>query len=998
MRKQIKKVAAPFILRVALLLLFPSILFAQKDVTGKVMDAVKNTPLEGATIFENISKNTTVTSRDGSFSFKVATNAKTITVSYTGYAAKTVSITESELVIKLEEDFSKLTEVVVTGLATSIKRSNAANSVGSINAKQLTGSTRPVTLDGAMQGKMPGAQITANSGAPGGGFSVRLRGVSSINQNSEPLYIIDGVYASNAQNATGAGTGPFSGATGQTSGTQDQAPNRLADLNPADIENIEILKGPSAAAIYGTRANAGVIIITTKKGKAGRTAMGFSQDIGMVKAINLIGMHKTSWDPQKIADGIWLVDNPDMLALFNANGAGAKTTDYEKLVYGNTGVHSNTRFTVSGGTDKARFYAAVGRLSETGIQKRTGYARNSVRLNADFKPTSWWDVGVATNYLNSTSDRSFSGNDNNGVSLGYNLAYLPNWLDQNPVNGIYPANPLTGQNPLEIVDKGINNEKVNRFIASFTSNMYLLRKDNQSLKFSIQGGVDYVHQENVVAMPEDVQFQRQRANPGASRFTGTRANNTNFQGFLVYNVNVNKFNLTTSVGAVRLDQQNRVQWFQAEGVPASTNNPQAAAVQLSSLTNGRFYDEGMVAQQEVNWDDKIIVTGGIRRDRSTLNGDKKKFYSFPKASMAVNIANFDFWKVKEINLLKIRAAYGQTGNSAQYGSLFKSLPTAAIGGATGYVTPVTLGNTVIQPEIAAEFEYGLDIALLNNRISFEATIYNKKVKDFIDVFNLSPGTGVNSIIAYNVGDFTNKGVEIGISSNVIKSTKVKWNTNISWYTNKTEITRMTIPEKPVAASGFGAFGTQRQRVGSSPTAWYGSPNVNGRPTEYEDAQPKWQASWSNNIVFAQNFEFAFLLHRSHKNFNSSLNQELTDEGGTSPDWSNKDKNGVPVGVARQLGQPGITTRQFIQDASFTKLREVSLYYTIPKSFLSKTSALRGVEQAKIGVSAQNVFVWTNYYGYDPEGANFGNRPTIAPVDLLSFPSARRMYFHLNVNF
>ena len=961
------------------------------------MDGQKNSPLEGATIFDNISKNSTVSGRDGTFSLRVATNAKSVLVTYTGFATRTVPITGSEMTVSLEEDFSKLTEVVVTGLATSIKRGNLANSVGTISAKQLTGSTRPVTLDGAMQGKLSGAQISANSGAPGGGFSVRLRGVSSINLNSEPLYIIDGVYANNAQNATGAGTGPFSGATGQTAGSQDQAPNRLADLNPADIENIEILKGPSAAAIYGTRANAGVIIITTKKGKAGRTAISLSQDVGVVNAINLIGMQKTPWDAQKIADGTWLVSNADMLALFNANGAGAKTTDYEKLIYGNTGFNSNTRLSLSGGSDKARFFASAGRLSETGIQKRTGYARNSVRLNADFKPTSWWDIGITTNYLNSNSDRSFSGNDNNGVSLGYNLAYLPNWLDLNPVNGVYPENPLTGQNILQVVDKSTNNEKVNRFIASFSSNIYLLRKDNQSLKINFQGGVDYVHQENVVVMPEDLQFQRQRPNPGAARFTSTRSRNTNVQGFLVYNVVANKFNLTTTAGLVRLDQSNRVQWFQGEGIPAGTNNPTTGLVQLSFLNNGRFYDEGMVAQQEVNWDDKIIATAGVRRDRSSLNGDKNKFYNFPKASLAINIANFDFWKFDDINLFKLRAAYGETGNPANLGGLFNSLTTAAIGGSTGFVTPTSLGNLTIKPETATEFEYGVDLALLDSRISFELSVYNKKVRDFIDVYNLATGTGVNSISVFNVGDFTNKGVEIGLGGTVVKNTKVRWNTNINWYTNETKVVRMIIPEKAVAASGFGAFGTQRQRVGSSPTAWYGTPNVNGRPSQYEDAQPKWQASWSNNITFAKNFEFSFLFHRSHKNYNSSLNQELTDEGGTSPDWSVKDKNGVPVGLARQLGQPGITTRQFIVDASFTKLREVSLYYTLPKSVYS-SSMFKGIEQVKFGASAQNVFVWTDYYGYDPEGANFGNRPTIAPVDLLSFPAARRIYFHFNVNF
>ncbi|MBK7884514.1 MAG: hypothetical protein IPJ81_12560 [Chitinophagaceae bacterium] len=548
------------------------------------------------------------------------------------------------------------------------------------------------------------------------------------------------------------------------------------------------------------------------------------------------------------------------------------------------------------------------------------------------------------------------------------------------------------------MDKGINNEKVNRIIASFSSNFYLLRQDKQSLKLALQGGVDVVNQENVVFFPEDVQFQQQRANPGAARYTSTRSRNTNLQAFLVYNVKVSDFNLTTSAGAVRLDQNNRVQWFQGEGIPAGTNNPKTGLVQLSFLDNSRSSDEGFVLQQEANWGDKIIATAGIRKDRSTLNGDKNKLYSFPKASLAVNIANFDFWKVQPISTFKLRGAYGETGNSAGLGSVFNSMVPFAIDGSTGFVTPVSLGNTTIRPENATELELGADIGLFNNQVVLEATWYSKKVFDFIDVFNLSTGTGVTSFAAYNVGDFTNKGVEIGLTGTAIKTKNIKWNSTVSWWTNKTEVTRMTIPEKAVAASGFGAFGTQRQRVGSSPTAWYGTPNVNGKPTEYEDAQPEWQLSWSNNITFMKNFEFSFLLHHSHKNFNSNLSQELTDEGGTSPDWSDRNKDNIPVGIARQLGQPGITTRQFIQDATFTKLREVSLYYNIPKSAFTNIKAFSGLEQARIGISAQNVFVWTKYYGYDPEGANFGNRPTIAPVDLLSFPAARRIYFHFNVNF
>jgi hypothetical protein len=197
-------------------------------------------------------------------------------------------------------------------------------------------------------------------------------------------------------------------------------------------------------------------------------------------------MHKTIWDKQ-FTVGTDKASGADYTALKASVNPTNQTWDYEDIVYGNTGVISNTRLAISGGTDKIRFYAGGTRSHETGIQKRTGYERNSVRLNLDLKPANWWDIGVSANVLNTNSDRSFSGNDNNGVSLGYSLAYLPNWLPQLPVNGVYPANKYTGQNPLEIVDKGVNNEKVNRYIVSFNNTFHLLRKPEHRLKLAIQG-------------------------------------------------------------------------------------------------------------------------------------------------------------------------------------------------------------------------------------------------------------------------------------------------------------------------------------------------------------------------------------------------------------------------------------------------------------------------------------------------------------------------------
>ena len=980
-----------------LALLLPGWLIAQTVVSGRVIESATNKALAGATISVRGTTTFTQTDADGKFSINVPNVDARLTVSYVGYIAQTVEVKNSST-ISLVVDNTNLSEVVVTGLATSIKRSNAANSVATISAKQLTGNTRPQTLDGAMQGKVAGAQISANSGAPGGGFSVRLRGISSINLSSEPLYIIDGVYINNSQNATGSGTGPFSGATGQTSGTQDQAPNRLADINPADIENISILKGPSAAAIYGTRANAGVVIITTKRGKAGKVSINVGQDFGFVNAINLVGMHKTIWDKQ-FTVGTDKASGANYTAEKAAKNSTNQTWDYEDIIYGNTGFITNSRISLSGGSDKIRYYAGASRWDESGIQKRTGYQRNSVRLNLDIQPKTWWDIGIASSVMNSSSDRSFSGNDNNGVSLGYTLAYVPNWLPQLPVNGVYPTNKYTGQNPLEIVDKGINNEVVNRFIVSFSNTFHLIRKENHTLKLSMQGGIDQLHQENFVQMKEELQYQQGRPNPGAVRNTSTRSKNLNIQAFLVDNFQYKNWGFTTSVGTVRLETDNKVLWFQGEGIPRGTANTINASVQLSNLELSSWQDVGLVAQEEINWDDKVIATGGVRFDKSSLNGDTEKYYGFPKASLAVNFTGFDFWNVSAINLFKIRGAFGKTGNPPAFGSKFTNIIPFAIDNVTGSSTPTTVGNAVIEPETSQETEIGLDFAAFKNRLTGEINWYTRDIKDFIDVFNVSPGTGVTSYKAFNVGDIENHGWEVSLGGTPVQKQNFKWTTNINWWTNRSEITRLIIPEKATAASGFGAFGTQRLRVGNSPSQWYGTPNgANGLPTAYEDAQPKWQLSWSNGIVFLKDFEFSMLLHHSHKNFNSSLNGELTDEGGTSPDWSTLDKNGAPVGSTRILGQTGITSRQFIQDATFTKLREVSLYYTVPKNVLSNLGFLRNVEQARIGVSGSNLFVWTNYFGYDPEAANFGNRPTLATVDLLSFPSARRVYFHLNFNF
>jgi TonB-linked SusC/RagA family outer membrane protein len=993
-----------------------------KNIKGKVLDE-KGQPLPGASVMIKSTKFGVVTDVKGEFELINVPDNGTLVVSFIGYKTKEVSVAKlsSTPSILLDLDESSLNEVVVTGLATSIKRSNSANAVSRLSAQALTGSTPPVTIDGAMSGKVVGANITSNSGAPGGGISVKLRGISSIIGSSEPLYVIDGVFVNNSQFATGAGAGPFTGA----GANQDQGTNRLSDINPSDIESIEVLKGPSAGAIYGTRANAGVVIITTKKGKAGKTRVNFTQDIGFASATRFLGSEDWSLDPlgpqgQTKFDYIfgngthYAEGDPAMPAnqktqidLWKTATAAGQLHDYEKIIYGNIGHVSNTAVSVMGGNEKTKYYLSAGLNDETGIQKKTGFQRRSVKLNLDENLTKFWTFSIGSNYLNTGNQRSFSGNDNRGVSIPYTIAYTPNYAQLLPVNGVYPDSKYTADSPIAIADRAENSETTNRIIQSFSSNIYLLRKENHTLKFAFSGGLDFVLSEASVYMPEDLQSQRSVANPGAVRFSKNRSFNTNYQGFLIDTWKLLKtVDMTTQIGMTKLSTKNEFSWIQGEGLLPKQTNPNNATVRTPSEAFQNWTDVGFVGQQEFNWEDKLIGTVGIRFDKSTLNGiNYDKLYAFPRASFAVNISKFGFWKFEPMNQLKARVAFGRTGGEPTFGTAYTPLGTTIIDGKLGTITPTTVGNANLKPETAQEIETGLDMGFFNNRLTLEVTYYVKNVYDLLNPYVIAPSTGVTQFNAFPVGDLQNTGMEWALGGTPIKMSNFVWNSTFQFWYNRTKITKLNIPNT-IVGSGFSIYGRNQLRLGSSPTAWYGTPNnldADGvsQSTQYEDAQPKYQASWFNSFTILKSFDFSFLLHRSYGNFNSNLTRKQQDVGGTTADWSKVDNlwnmPGVPNGKARQPSNPNVTAREFIQDASYFRLREVSLYYTVPKSFLV-TKFGNTIQNIRIGTSATNLFTWTKYQGYNPEVSNFGNQSVGASVDNSSYPSSKRIFFHLAVGF
>jgi TonB-dependent SusC/RagA subfamily outer membrane receptor len=366
----------------ALMTLFHSALLAQnKTVTGLVT-AGNNIPVQGVTISVKDSPRATTTDANGKFTISVFDNTSLI-VSVAGYKTQTINTAgASDLQIKLVADVSRLDEVVVTGLATSVKRRDLPNAVTVIGAKELNGIAPAQTLDAALEGKIPGANIIANSGAPGGGVSVKLRGVTSVFGNTQPLYVIDGVYVDNT--ATSGGLNAVTLASpGSPTSNQDNPSSRIADIRPEDIENIEILKGASAAAIYGSRAAGGVIIITTKKGKPGRTNITFSQDIGFLSPIKLLGVRQFTAETAATLPG----DSATLVNAFLEAQSKGEIYNYEKEVYDHTALTSNTEVSMRGGSEKTDFYFSAGYEDDGGIVEGTGYSNTSVRLNLNHKIT-----------------------------------------------------------------------------------------------------------------------------------------------------------------------------------------------------------------------------------------------------------------------------------------------------------------------------------------------------------------------------------------------------------------------------------------------------------------------------------------------------------------------------------------------------------------------------------------------------------------------------------
>jgi outer membrane receptor protein involved in Fe transport len=395
----------------------------------------------------------------------------------------------------------------------------------------------------------------------------------------------------------------------------------------------------------------------------------------------------------------------------------------------------------------------------------------------------------------------------------------------------------------------------------------------------------------------------------------------------------------------------------------------------------------------LNWKDRLIATVGIRGDKSSNNGDPNKLYYYPKASLAINLHEFDFMSDGALSQLKLRIAYGQSGNFAKFGSKFTSFNSGIVSGNPGIEIDDLLGNSEVAPERQKELEFGVDLGLLNNRLLFDATYYIKSVEDLLLEAIVPTSSGFEMQVT-NAAALENKGIELGLDFEVIRSADFEWSTRLSWWKNNAEVTELLVPS--YTTGGFADFlGQFRIKQGHSPTEIIGvgpDPDEDGLVV-FGDAEPDFQMSFFNTLRW-KSFDLAFLWHWKKGGEAVNLSGLLFDLGQTTHDYDDftLDPTGQTSNGVYRVNAVGANSEPYIEDAGYIRLREIGLYYSLPESLFND------VVQLKVGFSGTNLLNFFDYNSYDPEVSNFGSDGLSTQIEVNPFPSAKRFDFHVIAEF
>jgi TonB-dependent starch-binding outer membrane protein SusC len=975
-----------------LLGLFSASAFAQtRRVSGRVTMEGTGEPVIAASVNVVGTSLGTYTDDQGRYSLNVPDGATTLRVRRIGYQQKTALVPAgaTEVNVGLTRDVLQLETQVVTGTATTVSSVNAANAVTVVTAEQLN-RVPAQTLDYALQGKVPGATITQNSGAPGGGVEIQMRGVNTINAGFQPIYVIDGVIVDNSSLGNGLNVISQAARTNFSS-SQDQTVNRSADINPNDIETVQFLKGPSASSIYGSRGTNGVIVITTKQGTPGKTAIDFIQRVGTSRLSNKLDF--------RCFNSAAEVD----LAGFDSTGydaAPVKCHDYMSELYGEHPFNYQTIGSLRGATNQGTNYFVSGLVQhDGGLVLNDFYNKQSLRINLGQKVGSKLNIRANTEVIHSLTQRGISGNDNTGISPIDNFSNTPSFHDlQKQADGTYPRGlvVVNGSNPFQNSELIKTPENVFRVIGGASAVYNFITRERQTLDFTLQGGLDTYGDHAKVISPATAYVEQVNALPGTLFNSDGNIVNGTLGGTLQHRLIRNAFTASTSAGFGQVRRNTDVVTTTGRGVFPGVTNVASATQTFSAEAQTIVKSFSLFAQEEfLTLNERLLVTAGVNSERTSNNGDPNKFYAYPKFSASYRLP----FLPPKTDELKLRLAYGRSGNQPTSGK-YTFLTNLVEEGVTGFRASTILGFPGIKPETASELEGGFDLTAFGGRARFGATQFRKQIDDLILSASLAPSTGFSSQ-TINGGQIVTHGTELELGMTPIQSERFSWISNTTYASNKGKVTQLPVPGFIPASGSFGsrygnAFIAQNQLVtvlqavnGCKVAVTPGSAcsSANRILTFVGNSAPDFQMGFSNDFTVGP-FRLSSLFDWRKGGLGVNLTNEYLVDFGLMADTAR----------ARQINEKFIAgTAAYVENTGFVKLRELTLGYDLPAGLTSQL--FQGhAQSARLELSGRNLKTWTKYTGLDPEVSNFGNQPLGRFQDVTPYPPSRSFFLTVSTTF
>ncbi len=1046
-----KRFARAIAMAIVFVLTSPVILAQQRTVTGIVYDK-NGALLVNANVSAKGNKTVTTTDANGAFKISVPASVTKLVVSYVGAKDEEISIDgKSTVVVTLEITDTKLSEVVVIGYGTR-RRADVTSAISSVNTKELK--DLPVAgIDAALQGKVAGVTVTNNSGQPGGGVSIKVRGVTTINSN-DPLIVIDGVpFVSNTKSNAGyAGLGGSNGQTGNSI---------MATLNPNDIESIDILKDASAQAIYGSQAANGVILVTTKKGKTGEGKINFDMYSGqqqVYRKLDIMNLREFAEYQNSVAPLLGLIPSPE----FQDPSKLGEGTDWQDAMFQNGRVQ-NYQLSFSGGKDKTNYYLSANYFDQKGILIGSDFKRYTTRFNLDHQLKSWLRIGVSANASRSIQNVTLADAAEGTIWWG---------AVQSP---LVPLKNLVGS-------WGGGGQSIGGF-QYFQDNPIArsFYRGNKSISGQVFGNmyadVSFLRR---FSLKNEFSWSTNQYNNTAFQKSGSIGNNSlrsqlfdyrntgyyyAFRTYLNYNQNFGNHSVSGTFGheaqysyyegmsGKKLDLANNILDLNAGGNDRSTWELGGG--------KGEWAMESYFARGSYTYDNRYALTASLRSDRSFYFGPNKKTGYFPGASFAWTVTNEKFAEnIKTVvDYLKVRLGYGSVGNQNPPSGAPNPPYTTAVSfwpGPVGFGTSsyISLENPDLSWETVITKNAGIDATLFKGIIELSVDVYKKTTTDML-IFLTGPrliGVGDQwddlKAPVGNDGQMSNRGVDVSITSNNIKTKDLTWKTNLIFSSFKNKLDNMATSTaglwgkvyydnyiisytKPGFAVGSffglvtdGLFRTQADLTNSNPQfnysvdpthTWLGDirfKDVNG-PTGKPDGVidekditfigsplPKFTYGLTNTVQY-KDLDFSIFLQGSHgaKVFNflrwqlEKMDNVYFNQLRTVTDRYTATNTGgsLPRFTNTNVNNVYMSDR-YVENGSYMRIQNLTVGYRLPRQILNKAH----LSNLRVYLSIQNLHTFTNYSGYDPEVGAFNNNIRLMNVDAGHYPIPRSITIGANI--